>query len=83
MIKVGQIYEFKEKDKSGVDRVVVTKEYPPTKDFNFYRYDLILQDGEAWEWARNNDIKEYMLLVDEYPTWQEAVNSEEFKVGGK
>ena len=83
MIKAGQIYEFKEKDKSGIDRAIVTKEYPPTKDFNFYRYDLILQDGEAWEWARNNDIQKYMVLVAEYPTWIEAINSKEFKVGGK
>ena len=81
MIKVGQVYEFKEK--SEIDIVVVTKEYPPTKDFNFYRYDLIFQDGETWEWARNNDIQEYTVLVAEYPTWQEAENSKEFKVGGK
>lgn len=81
MIKVGQIYKFK--DETSIDIVVVTKEYPPTKDFNFYRYDLILQDGEAWEWARKNDIQKSMVLVAEYPTWQEAVNSKEFKVGGK
>lgn len=79
MIKVGQVYEFKEKDKSGIDRIVVTKVYPPTKDFKFYRYDLILQDGEAWEWARYNDIQKYMVLVAEYPTWIEAINSKEFK----
>jgi hypothetical protein len=77
MIKAGQIYEFKEK--SGIDTVVVTKEYPPTKDLNFYRYDLIFQDGEVWEWARNNNIQECMVLVAEYPTWEEAVNSKEFK----
>lgn len=81
MIKVGQVYEFKEK--SEIDIVVVTKEYPPTKDFNFYRYDLIFQDGETQEWARNNDIQEYTVLVAEYPTWQEAVNSKEFKGGEK
>ena len=25
----------------------------------------------------------HTTLVTEYPTWQEAVNSKEFKVGGK
>ena len=75
-IKVGQIYKFK--DETSINIVVITKEYLPTKDIGYCRYDLIFQDGEVHEWACVNDIKD-LTFIAEYPTWQEAVNSKEFK----
>ena len=66
MIKVGQI----RKDRFGL--YVVTN-----FDVEDYRFTIIYQDGVVGNWSEEplKDDK----LVAEYPTWQEAVNSPEFK----
>lgn len=67
MIKVGQIWSF-----DGV-KIVVTKYYTLTD-----RFDCIYETGETNNWGKVY-TEEYGKLVVEYPTWQEAVNSKEFK----
>lgn len=66
--KAGQIY------KSGSDMYVVT--FNDGDDIC-----MIYKDG----FASDEILEDFNLgeLVAEYPTWQEAVNSKEFKVGGK
>lgn len=74
MIKVGQIWKF------DGNAFVITKIYNFIN--NGERFDCIYKDGTT----DNFSIKyteEYGKLITEYPTWQEAVNSKEFKVGGK
>lgn len=68
MIKVGQIYETK----SG-SRYIIT--YIGT--YNIY---LLYDDGYSMEYSisdMNNNYND--KLIAEYLTWQEAVNSSEFK----
>ena len=68
MIKVGQIY----KTKSDL-RYIVT--YMGT--FNIY---LLYDTGYSMEYSIYSMNKNYDdKLIAEYPTWQEAVNSPEFK----
>lgn len=67
MIKVGQIRSF------DVVEFVVTK-YDTLTD----RFDCIYKTGETDNWSKAY-IEEYGKLIAEYPTWQEAVNSKEFK----
>lgn len=76
-IKVGQIYEaicdgYKE-------RFVLTKKYQPVEGLSDVRFDVVYQDGVC----RTNVVEYYVAnsckLIAEYPTWQEAVNSKEFK----
>ena len=74
MIKVGQIYKEKELPnwrKYEKSIYVVT-----CIDFN--QVNLISPDGKvdivSYDW-----LKEDCELIAEYPTWQEAVNSKEFK----
>lgn len=68
MIKVGQIYETK----SG-SRYIIT--YMGT--FNLY---LLYDNGYSVEYSIYSMNKNYDdKLIAEYPTWQEAVNSPEFK----
>ena len=66
MIKVGQIY----KPKNNEDAIfVVTR----AETVGYY---IIWDDGSA----NYHDINEEKIeLIAEYPTWQEAVNSKEFK----
>jgi hypothetical protein len=67
MIKAGQIWKF-----DGT-KIVVTKHYTLTD-----RFDCIDKTGETDNWGKAF-IEEYGEFVAEYPTWQEAVNSKEFK----
>lgn len=77
MIKAGQIYKEKRLPswrKNDEDMFVVCNvEYNISVVYNDGKTDYV-----GWEW-----IKEDCELIAEYPTWQEAVNSKEFKVGGK
>lgn len=68
MIKVGQIY--KERGTSNI--WVITK-------YNCAECDMICQDGEATYGYVSHFFWERLELIAEYPTWQEAVNSKEFK----
>lgn len=69
MIKVGQIYQsIKQKDK----RFVVT-----SSNKYYWKSYVILSEGVgSCRW--NSDIGK-MKIIAKYPTWQEAVNSKEFK----
>lgn len=70
MIKVGQVYQTERLEIVLITRVV---------GFHFY---IITPSGMTGEF--NNifkDVWSYWKLIAEYPTWQEAVNSKEFKVG--
>lgn len=76
MIKVGQIYTDNE------DVYVVTNVWTNIFENKEY-FSSINTDGDVnfnnlVSYAEEND-----KLIAEYPTWQEAVNSKEFKVGGK
>ena len=71
IIKVGQIY----KD-SGKDLLVITA-IDPHKS----KYDVIFNNGETYYTTKWQDFETYCEFVTEYPTWQEAVNSKEFKNG--
>jgi hypothetical protein len=73
MIKVGQIY--RKKGFYGDFCFCVS---------NIWRNgnpSLIRNDGELF--PNRYDGIDGCELIAEYPTWQEAVNSKEFKVGGK
>lgn len=73
MIKVGQIYREKRLPfwrKNNADKFIVCNAE--------YNISVIYNDGKTdyvgWEW-----IKGDCELIAEYSTWQEAVNSKEFK----
>lgn len=73
MIKVGQIY----KERVGNENFVITREYETS--LRIKRYDLIYQSGVVGDYQYENQVLSNTTLVAEYPTWQEAVNSKEFK----
>lgn len=67
-IKVGQVY----KTESG-SRYIIT--YMGT--YNIY---LLYDDGYCVEYSLSDMYNNYNYkLIAEYPTWQEAVNSKEFR----
>lgn len=71
MIKVGQIY----KTRDGI--MVITQ---INKHLNSLRYDYIYNDGMTLSYMREDEVlSPDTELIAEYPTWQEAVNSNEFK----
>lgn len=66
MIKVGQIY----KGRNLNTRYVITNKY-------YYKSSVISNKGiGTLRW--NRDIEKWEVVA-EYPTWQEAVKSSEFK----
>ena len=73
MIKVGQIY----KDNNGDENFVITMEYETP--LGIKKYDLIYQSGVVGDYQSEQQVLLYTTLIAEYPTWQEAVNSKEFK----
>ena len=71
MIKVGQIY------KTSQENVWCVIRQDDSKSPYSYVY-LILPNGYVDRlWKKT--LKEELKLIAEYPTWQEAVNSKEFK----
>lgn len=64
MIKVGQIY------KENADIIIIT-------DVEVYGVNFINQEGKARILPQHN--MNLNNLLAEYQTWQEAVNSKEFK----
>lgn len=75
MIKVGQIYE--EPGAYGF-KYVITKVRPYNDKYIKKYYHAICDDGEVFDKLFEQNIKEDNLIA-EYPTWQEAVNSPEFR----
>lgn len=76
-IKVGQIY------KDCYDRIcIITKKHSSiivSKDKIVYKYNVIFQDGEVYDDYTEDEVLNSLKLVAEFDTWQEAVNSVEFK----
>lgn len=73
MIKVGQIY------KSYDGRMVITQ---INKHTNSLRYDYIYNDGMTCSYMQESEVlSPGTELIAEYPTWQEAVASKEFRGG--
>jgi len=73
MIKVGQIY--KENDYNV--NFVITKEYENPQGKK--RYDLLYQSGMVGDYQSEHQVLSHTILIAEYPTWEEAINSKEFK----
>lgn len=69
--KEGQIFEHYCMGKRFV--LIVTGRKSKSKRF----FNVIMQDGYGSA-RRQSDFEKYRLIA-EYPTWQEAVNSKEFK----
>lgn len=74
MIKVGQIYSYED------FTYCVTKTIPRRDIHGFIikAYQAICNDGFCFDELSEEDIIVDKLIA-EYPTWQEAVNSKEFK----
>lgn len=71
MIKVGQIYKMD-------DGIMVITQI--NKHIDSLRYDYIYNDGMTCSYMRKGEVLlPDTVLIAEYPTWQEAVNSKEFK----
>lgn len=70
MIKVGQIYEDKG---TGTGKMVISNTSIAGLIY------LIFTDGSCGKRGKKEFNLQYYSLVAEYPTWQEAVNSKEFK----
>lgn len=73
MIKVGQVYKLPY-SKSSV--VVIRIESKKEKRFDWIYF---ITDGGQQERLWRTSVEEMLELIAEYPTWQEAVNSPEFK----
>lgn len=71
MIKAGQVYKYTTEPSI---RFIVTQDY----DYRT-RYDYIQNNGCTRSYVWENDLLYKTELIAEYPTWQEAVNSKEFK----
>ena len=76
MIKVGQIWRGKSKE----DTIVITciHKYGKRKQ-DFWEFDYIWKDGETVANDNCYFVKCGRKLIAEYPTWQEAVCSKEFR----
>lgn len=67
MIKAGQIYQTERLEKVLITRVVGD------------HFHTITPSGMTWEFNNiDKDVCHFWKPIIEYPTWQEAVNSEEF-----
>lgn len=76
MIKIGQIYKVN--DIYGF-LYIITKIIPRSREDGTIEktYQAICNDGFCFEELKNIEILED-ILVAEYPTWKEAINSKEF-----
>ena len=77
MIKVGQIRkpkkEYYNKAPDSLFKIVIS--YTADDDY----CSLIYENGNCLEEVPSIFVEEKTELIAEYPTWQEAVNSKEFK----
>ena len=69
MIKVGQIYRSKYNHNI---KVVITQE-------NLAGFNIIYSDGSIQSRVSEYEFNDIWIYENEYPTWNEAVNSDEFK----
>ena len=69
MIKVGQIYRSKYNHNI---KVVITQE-------NLAGFNIIYSDGSIQNRVSEYEFNDIWIYETEYPTWNEAVNSDEFK----
>lgn len=69
MVKPGQIYESKLMEKI---KIVITRK-------SLAGFGMLFQDGSMRKGVDELYIKSRWKLVAEYPTWQDAVNSKEFR----
>ena len=77
MIKAGQVYKDKNIPYWRINKpsvFVITQNRDPTSTL----FPIILTDGSI-EFCGGRYIEEDCDLIAEYPTWQEAVNSKEFR----
>ena len=75
-IKVGQVYKVNEDYTGDNCMFVITR----IQNEDAYFVSNIGYAKERDKILLENDIKDkYIKLIAEYPTWQEAVNSKEFK----
>lgn len=73
MIKVGQIHKYE-----NVGLFIISN--IQDIDDEFYNVTIIWQDGSAETFkAIRKSMQIYGKFISEYPTWQDAVNSKEFK----
>lgn len=72
MAKVGQIYEYE-----NVGLFVITNKQDI--DDKNYNYSIIWQDGSVDAFKIKKSMEIYGKLINEYQTWNEAINSIEFK----
>lgn len=73
MLKVGQIYKYEYLGLLVISNI-------QDIDDEFYNITIIWQDGSAEIIkAIRKSMQIYGKFVSEYPTWQEAVNSPEFR----
>lgn len=71
-VKIGQIYQYEDVGKFVISNIQDNEE--------FYNPSIIWQDGSVDTLkAMRKSMKIYGKLIASYPTWQEAVNSPEFK----
>lgn len=76
MIKEGQIYKFSEDCATLNYKIIITMIYDEWVCFVSNSGYANERDIKSFE----KDVeKKYLILSAEYPTWQEAVNSKEFK----
>ena len=81
MIKVGQIWQ---NPQNKTDTIAITSiDKRAGRKQSDWLFSYIWNDGETVCADDDFFIKRSRKLIAEYPTWQEAVNSKEFKVGGK
>lgn len=73
MIKVGQIYKENETNLC----FAITREY--TNPLGKKKYDWIYNSGMVGDYQSEPRVLSNTTLIAEYQTWQEAVNSNEFK----
>lgn len=71
MIKVGQVYKYTAEPSA---RFVVTAAFDENTIF-----DYILNDVVVFSYEKGKYLLDGTELIAEYPTWQEAVNSKEFR----
>lgn len=73
MVKVGQIYQLP----ISKSPVIVTKII--NKKDKQYDWIYFINDEGLQERLWRKSVEETLKLIAEYPTWQEAVNSKEFR----
>lgn len=73
MIKVGQIYKITRHRFGHINNIIAITRISDR------RVDAIRTDGAAYKKSLDDLLYGKCYLIAEYPTWQEAVNSEYFK----